>query len=83
MYVILIVGSRNKKGVKMQKRGRPKKTLKISPSNVLYLVPDSVVIPNEPISSDAVTNNCDTPHCGNMPEVFAKFCKSCAQDHRL
>ena len=26
---------------------------------------------------------CDTPHCGNKPEVFVKFCKSCAQDKRL
>mgnify|MGYP001610465247 CR=1 FL=1 len=63
----------------MKKQGRPKKTkVEITENVIIESVPNIITAE---ISTE--TKTCDTPHCGNTAEVFVKFCKSCAQDHRL
>ena len=67
------------KSKNVKKINPPKITDAISVSNVV--IPDEVIV-----SSDAITDNCDTPHCGSKAEAIInnmKYCKQCAQDHRL
>jgi len=74
----------------LKKRGRPKKQKDVKKVNS----PDVILKPDlkeqttiEVVSSpDAVSGNCETPHCGSKAEAIIndmKYCKQCAQDHRL